>query len=94
MLRSLILAEEAENDIDLAQQWYETQRMGLGDEFLYEIGRSFESIISNPFLYGYYNKGNIRRFIINKFPYIILYVVSDEQIEVLSVFHTQRNPIA
>ena len=94
MQLSLILAEEAENDIDLAQQWYDAQRMGLGDKFLYEIGRSFESIISNPFLYGFYNKDSIRRFIIKKFPYIILYVVSDKRIEILSVFHTQRNPIA
>jgi hypothetical protein len=34
MAAELIVVPEAERDVDAAYSWYETQRIGLGEEFL------------------------------------------------------------
>jgi plasmid stabilization system protein ParE len=92
MLYNLILSDEAIEDIDRAQAWYEEQRAGLGDELIAGIEQALLLITANPFLGGYY-KRNIRRSTVNRFPYIILYFISDSDIRIISVFHTGRNPI-
>jgi toxin ParE1/3/4 len=53
MKYTLILSEEAEDDIHLAFAWYEEQRTGLGIDFLNEIERSFLTIKSNPLYFGF-----------------------------------------
>jgi hypothetical protein len=74
-----------------AYDWYESQREGLGAEFLNEIDEFYKVLLNNPHTYSYYEKP-IRQGKINRFPYLVVYEIFDAKIIVYSVFMTSRNP--
>jgi toxin ParE1/3/4 len=43
---------EAETEIIESAEWYENQRLGLGDEFLDEIENAISRILSSPDAFG------------------------------------------
>lgn len=88
---SIFVSEEAETDISIAYEWYEQQKQGLGDEFIHAIEHSFETILSNPGYYGILKK-KTKRYIVKRFPYLVIFVIHKTQIRILSVFHTHRKP--
>ncbi|HYA42971.1 MAG TPA: hypothetical protein VEF34_16825 [Syntrophobacteraceae bacterium] len=47
-MRRLIIRPEAEADIQEAYHWYETQREGLGSDFLLCVEDGLEKIKKNP----------------------------------------------
>jgi toxin ParE1/3/4 len=91
MTRRFILRPRAENDIQAAFEWYESQRAGLGDQFLAAVRERLEAIRNfpdaNPVVYR-----AIRRAVVSRFPYLVFYVVRPERIAVLAVLHHARNP--
>lgn len=44
----LVIAPEAEQDLDEAYLWYERQRVGLGEEFLTSVDACIEFICQFP----------------------------------------------
>jgi len=85
-VRPAALAELAD-----AWRWYEDQREGLGDEFrtcadvaMAEIGRA-------P-LMCHKVRGEARRKVVRRFPYVLLFIAEIDHIEVLAVFHASREP--
>lgn len=91
MTRRFILRPRAENDIQSAFEWYESQRPGLGDEFLTAIREKLEAIRSfpesGPVIYR-----DVRRAVVSRFPYLIFYVVRAMRVSVLAILHHARNP--
>lgn len=81
----------AQAEFDEAVAWYETQRTGLGRDFIGEIERSIALIAQNPERYPVVYR-NIRRNIIRRFPYSLLYRVEPQRIILLAVFHASRDP--
>jgi plasmid stabilization system protein ParE len=81
------ISQQAEEAIAEAAQWYEEQSAGLGTTFLNAIDKSLLYISSNPLLYGY-RKKNVRGYSMRKFPYKIMYLVSGNQIFIISVLHS------
>jgi toxin ParE1/3/4 len=63
----------------------------LGDELLHTFQRTIESIVRNPFQYQLIH-GKARRANLGKFPYGLIYTVSDREIVIVSCFHGRRNP--
>jgi toxin ParE1/3/4 len=78
-------------DIDDAYQWYESQRKGLGQNFLLCVEEAFSSASRKPNIYSIVHK-NIRRVLIHRFPFGIFFVESKDNISVLAVLHARRNP--
>lgn len=66
MAAELILAPEAEQDLDEAFAWYERQRAGLGEEFLTVLEARLEAIRRTPGMHAVifegYRRGLLRRF--------------------------------
>ncbi len=87
----IVLRTEAQTDFDEAFDWYEAQRPGLGIDFAAEVQRVFDRISANPLLHGTVLQ-DVRRAIVRRFPYSILYRVEATQILVLAVFHGKRDP--
>lgn len=81
----------AEKQIAEAYQWYEKQRLGLGDDFLLCIDAVIMTIVKNPFLFQIRHK-NIRCALIPRFPFGIFYFVDSEKIIVAAVLHLSRDP--
>jgi len=86
------VSEEAEEDMYEAYIWYERQKAGLGEEFLESLDRAQQSILQNPVTYRTRYKKKVRAFLVGRFPYLILYVLENKNVNVISVFNTGRNP--
>lgn len=88
---SLIYTSEAREDIYDAYVYYEKVQPGLGDRFLATLDACFEAIIQSPKTYRFFFV-NIRGFVVPTFPYLILYRATSVEVQVISVFHTSRDP--
>jgi hypothetical protein len=47
----VVARPDAENDVVEAANWYDSQRAGLGDEFVEEILAVFDALEVNPLLH-------------------------------------------
>jgi len=56
------------------------------------LEKANQSIVQNPLAYRIRYKKKLRAFVLDRFPYLVLYVVEKEDINVLSVFNTSRDP--
>jgi toxin ParE1/3/4 len=63
MSKKVIIRPEAEQDLAQAYQWYESQRTGLGDDFLLCVEGGLARLSRNPELYCRIH-GDIRRLLI------------------------------
>jgi toxin ParE1/3/4 len=88
---NLVYTERALADIDLAIEWYEGQRKGLGQYFLDCVEVGILQIAKAPEIYGI-KYTNVRATPIRRFPYTIFYVVELEKIVVHAVFHNRLDP--
>jgi plasmid stabilization system protein ParE len=91
MSLSVVWRPEAEVDLLTARDWYEWQSSGLGDEFADAVETMVARIETMPELYAIALEG-VRRGKLRKFPYLIYYRLLLNQIEVLAVLHTSRDP--
>ena len=83
-------AAEAEHLESVA--WYETRRAGLGARYLAEFERTLEQVRENPNRYPIDRRPDIRRAYLRRFPFTVLFRVSEGQVEVLAVAHHRRRP--
>lgn len=91
MTRPLIIRPEAEVDLAAGRDWYDSQRQGLGLEFLTAVEQVFARIRETPELHAVEFRG-VRRTGTERFPYVVYYRLLIESIEVLAVLHGSRNP--
>ncbi len=71
---------------------YQEKTEGLGLEFLRAADACLAGVQRNP-LASPMMYQEIRRALLRKFPYILFYIVKEEQIIVLACFHARRDPI-
>jgi toxin ParE1/3/4 len=91
MSLELIIRPEAEADIQEAFEWYETHVTGLGSELLLVLDALFNSILRNHLIYPVIYR-NVPRGLTRRFPYSVFFLVEDNKVVVLSVFHVKRSP--
>lgn len=91
MTRSIRLRPEAESELADAVDWYESRGKGLGAEFLRAVEAAFANVLRNPLAYQAIEE-SVRRAPVRRFPYSVLYTVSDGEIVVLACFHGRRDP--
>ncbi len=91
MSKTLTIRPEAEEDLTQAFEWYESQRKGLGHDFLLCVEAGLARVSRNPGIYGKVYK-DIRRVLIDRFPFGIFYIDNENNIIVLAVLHARRNP--
>jgi hypothetical protein len=89
--RDFIVDREAEADIAKARDWYDEQCPGLGAEFVWAVNDALDKIQQNPFQYQV-ARGRYRRTLLNRFPYTLVYSVSDEATRVIACAHGSRHP--
>jgi len=87
----IVFRVEAQAEFDEAFDWYEQQRAGLGVEFLISVAEILENIGSFPKAYEIVFD-DVRRAVVHKFPYLVLYIIEPSQVVVMAVFHSKRDP--
>jgi len=91
MTYKLILKSRAHIDLAEAIEYYQDKRKGLGLKFLKCAQKFFNRITRNPLHYPLKN-GQFREAYIQKFPYVIIYELINNEVVVFSVFNTHQNP--
>ena len=81
----------AEQELNDAAQYYEIESQGLGAAFLAEVRRCCEGIVQYPGA-GHTAVGSIRRRLVRRFPYAILYATHPGVVRVLAVMNLKRRP--
>lgn len=87
----LIITPEAEEDLADARSWYERKREGLGERFILCVEAALNHIHRAPLGATEVQPG-IRRVVVRQFPYGVFYRVDPDQIAVLAVYHSKRDP--
>ena len=91
-LLPLRFSEEAADELEAAAHWYEEQRRGLGSEFIRTVEARLDSIQRTPQLYPCIYRENVRRALLKRFPYGLIFRDLSNRIEIISVFHLRRDP--
>jgi len=81
----------AKLELNEAAQYYERESPGLGQAFVTEVERCTNEIVQYPDA-GLVMRGAIRRRLIRRFPYALLYRVKAPQIRILAVMNLKRRP--
>jgi len=88
---NLFFHPEARAEFLSAIDFYEACRSGLGYDFAAEIQLTVETIRRFPKAWPVL-EGDIRRSLIRRFPYGIIYTEEDNVILILAVMHLHRDP--
>ena len=81
----------AEQEVEDAYGWFEGRTEGKGVEFLDELDRVVRLIRSFPFA-ALEIEPEIRRSLLERFPYMVVYVLEHQTIVVVAVAHTRTTP--
>ena len=96
MIYRVRFASEAEVDLDDAVRWYERQRAGLGLALVAEVNEVVSGIERCPQLGALVphvgTALTARRIPVRRFPYYVVWVVTDDLIYVVAVAHNRRRP--
>ena len=82
---------EADGELTEARQWYAHQRENLDIELTEEIDEALSRIVRHPHLYPIVHR-TLRRAVVRRFPFAIFYEVVADEIQIIAVFHSRRDP--
>jgi plasmid stabilization system protein ParE len=71
--------------------FYELQAPSLGQDFLSKVELAIRSIVDSPERWPIV-RSDIRRHLVQRFPFSLLYRVDAEEIVILAVMHHKRHP--
>ncbi|MEH2296735.1 type II toxin-antitoxin system RelE/ParE family toxin [Nostoc sp.] len=89
----IVFHPSAEQELVDATSYYEEKNQGLGLDYLTEVEGAVNLLMCYPAA-GVVVRGFVRRLILPKFPYSLLYrVVNDDLIRILAIAHHKRQPL-
>ncbi len=96
MKKSVRVDPEAEEEIAAGIDWYESKRAGLGSEFLDEVDAAVRSL-EEPgpecgHVYGVPSELGVKRKLVRRFPYLIIFIEFERAVRVIAVAHAARRP--
>jgi len=90
-VKHILFHELARKEFLGARDYYDGLVFGLGKSFVIQIERCLKVLKSNPSAYPVI-KENIRKALVIKFLYAVLYKLEKETIYILAVMHQKRKP--
>ena len=87
----VIFSEFAKLELEDAFAYYELEHSGLGINFKTEVKKNIERIIKFPQA-ATIDRGDIRKSLLHKFPYKILYSIESDHIFIIAIAHQHRKP--
>lgn len=80
-----------------AAAWYDDRQVGLGDEFLSEVAEAIARIGGEPRsfsrLESYDGPYEVRRCVLQRFPYLVLFECRSDETLVVAITHVRRRPL-
>jgi plasmid stabilization system protein ParE len=82
---------EAVWEAKAAREWYESQSIEAASAFMAELDLGIDCIRNSPEIYPSYLH-QTRRYMMHRFPYLIVYRVAATTIQIVAVAHGRRRP--
>jgi hypothetical protein len=87
----IVFDKLAQLEFDDASEYYEFEVPGLGTRFREEVKRGIRRIREYPDAWAK-EKNDVRRYLLHRFPYKILYSIEQDYIYVIAIAHCHRRP--
>ena len=87
----IVFSKYAELELEDAATYYEIELEGLGERFRSEIKKAANRIAKYPEASSI-ERGDVRKYLLHKFPYKLLYSIEPDHIFVIAVAHLHRRP--
>lgn len=87
----IVFTEIAQRELEDAASFYETELEGLGRKFKAEAKAAVVRISKYPRMWSE-ERGGIRKCLLHRFPYKLLYSIEEDHILILVVAHQHRKP--
>lgn len=88
---NILFLELAEQEFYDSQDYYEEQQLNLGVRFKKEIYSTLKRIQKFPNMYVKV-RNDVRKCVVNKFPFNVLYSIEEDHILIIAVAHHHRRP--
>ncbi len=82
---------EALAEADAAVLWYKARSPAAAEAFLAEIDSTLSLLENTPLVWGEFRPG-LRRAMLKRFPFAIVYRVNENRVQVVAVAHGRRRP--
>ena len=86
-----VLHPDAANEIKQTTAFYKKQQAGLEKRFIESLEECIEKVCAHPLRYKII-EGDIRQHRLAHFPYLLIYQVQNEQVEIIALMHIRRQP--
>ncbi len=90
-MKEVIFDRLAKLELDDSTEFYDNQVSGLGKRFRIEVKSGIRRIRENPETWPR-EKGEIKRYLLHKFPYKILYSIEKDYLYIIAIAHCHRRP--
>lgn len=90
-MKNLFFHPDVEQEVKSSFLWYEAKAEGLGDDFIAELEGAYDAILTLPVVWPELNNG-LRRYLLFRFPFALIYKQLGENIYVVAVMHQNRKP--
>jgi len=87
----VIFSQYASQELDDATRYYEIEHPGLGVRFREEVRKAVKRISEYPEAWSV-ERGDVRKCILHRFPYKLLYSIETDHIFIIAVAHQHRKP--
>ena len=90
-----LVRPEAAADVEAAAEWYESEGVGLGAEFIRAVAVCMSAIRRWPTAYRVAFpelEPSVRRALLRRFSYSIYYVTTEARTSILACLHLRRDP--
>ena len=87
---SYIFHPDAEAELEAGIAYYEERESGLGLDFAVEVHATVQRILACPLAWPVLE--GVRRALVHRFPYGVLYGYEDSQLYILAVMLLHRHP--
>ncbi len=74
-----------------AALYYDERTPGLGADFTVEVETALQQVLGCPERWGCVEE-DIRRFLVRRFPYGLLYTIEADHVMIVAIMHLSREP--
>jgi toxin ParE1/3/4 len=82
---------DARHEADAAFDWYCKRSLRAAEAFLRALEQAGSAIQDSPAVWAEYSYGT-RRYLLKRFPFVVVFRAKDERIEIIAVAHGRRKP--
>jgi len=92
MSHDLFITPQANQDIEEIMTFYGVEENELAHKFMGALRKCFDGLRKNPFLSTPFIRDEVRRVFLQRWPYHVYFRIAANQVRVLAVIHTSRDP--